>query len=46
LLLKYLEHYSLKGYDGRVIGGDGFSRQWFHPGLSQYLRNLFVLGVR
>jgi len=46
LLLKYLEYNSLKEYDRKVIGGDGFSKQWFHPGLSQYLRNLFVLGVR
>ena len=46
LLLKYLSMEDLSKYNGRVIGCDGFSKQWFHPGLSQYLLNLVLLGVR
>jgi folate-dependent phosphoribosylglycinamide formyltransferase PurN len=46
LLLSYIEHDNFKSYNGRIIGSTGSSNQWFHPGFSQYLRKLFLLGVK
>ena len=46
MLLKFLQTDNSQFCMNGKLGSDRVSKQWYHPGLSQYLYNLFSVGVR